>query len=156
MEARAPATTSGLTRPPTAPPIFQAGHEGSIPFARSHLRPLSLSRPRSGPVSAVRSDCARDADDLLRARHVPVPCALGSAAKSAYGPGARGRPVGPRRSFGQTASPNLDPVSTRLDLGACGGTEQTRPRQARAGAGSKVLGLHERLACGTGGGCRAS
>ena len=60
------------------------------------------------------------------------------------------------RVAGDRLRRNLDPVSTHLDLGAREGTEQIRPQQAQADAGSKVLGLHERLARGTGGGCRAS
>jgi hypothetical protein len=41
-----PAATSSLMGPATAPPAFQAGHEGSIPFARSNQNPpVKPSRP---------------------------------------------------------------------------------------------------------------
>jgi len=82
MEARAPATTSGLTRPPTAPPIFQAGHEGSIPFARSHCPGPGQGphRPSGGMVLGT-----------LTTSFVPATCQC-------------------RAPWGQRPSPRTDPV----------------------------------------------
>src|SRR5215468_1361308 len=128
MEVGAPATTSLLAGRSPTPPIFQAGHEGSIPFARSHCpgpgqgpyRPSGRMVLKTLTTSFVPATCQCRAPWGQRSspRTDPVRAASGSAP-----------PIFWSNGFAEPR-PSLGPVPTRLDLGACEGTEQTRPQQS--------------------------
>ena len=127
LDAWKPAAASRLVRPVTASPIFQAGHEGPILFARSHCPGPGQGpyRPSGGMVLGT-----------LTTSFVPATCQC----RAPWGQRSSPR-TDPVRAAGRSAPPifwsngfaeprpSLGPVPTRLDLGACEGTEQTRPQQ---------------------------
>src|SRR5262249_8257146 len=105
LDAWKPAAASRLVRPVTASPIFQAGHEGSIPFARSHC-----PGPGQGPYRPSGGMVLR----TLATSFVPATCRC-------------------RAPWGQRSSPRTDPVRaagrrTPADLLVNLSTMTTRPR----------------------------